>query len=133
MRYEENEDELWGKIWFVRQSVTNDFAKSKKIQAKLDKTRKLWYLLLHKFLPLLSKINFWSRDLTLPCVSTQFWDFLSLSLSCSATRKVTRTHKFCQDGFQLLFYLTGKQTKWERYYVTNYKFNLLISIAATSV
>ena len=48
---------------------------------KLEKTRKLWYLSLWKFRPLLLKINFWERDWTLAFVSIQFWDFLIMSIN----------------------------------------------------
>ena len=47
---------------------------------KLDKSRKLWYLLLRKFWLLLPKINFWSEDLALACTPTQFGNFLFISL-----------------------------------------------------
>ena len=48
------------------------FDKQKKNQAKLSKTKNIWYLLLRKFGPLLPKINFWMEHWTLACVHTKF-------------------------------------------------------------
>ena len=47
---------------------------------KLDRTRKVWYLLLRVFWLLLSKFNFWKGDWALDYVSTQIWDFSNICL-----------------------------------------------------
>ena len=64
-----------------QQLVGKLFWKDWETQVKLEKTRKLWYLSLWKFRPLLLKINFWERDWTLAFVSIQFWDFLIMSIN----------------------------------------------------
>ena len=48
--------------------------------AKLDRTRKVWYLLLHVFWLLLPKFNFCRGDGALGYVSTQIWDAPNISL-----------------------------------------------------
>ena len=45
---------------------------------KLDRTRKVWYLLLRVFWLLLPKFNFWKGNWAY--VSTQIWDFPNISL-----------------------------------------------------
>ena len=47
---------------------------------KLDRTRKVWYLLLRVFWLLLPKFNFWKEDWALDYVSTIVWDFPNISL-----------------------------------------------------
>ena len=59
--------------------AANIYETKKRNQAKSDKTRKLWYLLLRKFWPLLLKIYFWKGDWALGSATTQFWDFSIIS------------------------------------------------------
>ena len=54
------------------------FGKKYENQAKLKKTRKLWYLLSPKFRPLFLKINFWRGGRALDRIPIQLWDFLSI-------------------------------------------------------
>ena len=54
--------------------------KKKRNPIKLDRTRKVWYLLLRVFCLLLPKFNFWNGDWALGYVSTQIWDFPNISL-----------------------------------------------------
>ena len=68
-----------------------------RILVKLDRARKVWYLLLRVFWLLLPKFNFWKGDWALGYVSTQIWDFSNislfpkiLSLKSSTTREATR-------------------------------------------
>lgn len=46
---------------------------------KLDKVKKLWYILSHTLWLLLLKLNFWKRDWALDYSSTQVWDFCYIS------------------------------------------------------
>lgn len=54
------------------------FGKKYENQAKLKKTRKLWYLLSPKFRPLFLNINFWRGGRALDRIPIQLWDFLSI-------------------------------------------------------
>ena len=47
---------------------------------KLDRTGKVWYLLLRVFWVLLPEFNFWGGDWALGYVCTQIWDFPNISL-----------------------------------------------------
>ena len=47
---------------------------------KLDRTRKVWYLLWHVFWLLLPRFNFWRGGWALGYVSTQIWDAPNISL-----------------------------------------------------
>ena len=47
---------------------------------KLDRTTKVWYLLLRLFWLLLPKFNLWKGDWALGYVSIQIWDFPNISL-----------------------------------------------------
>ena len=44
-------------------------------QAKVDKTKKRLYLLLHSFSLLLPKVHIWSRHWALDFVAARFWSF----------------------------------------------------------
>ena len=50
-----------------------------KFGAKLDRTEKLWYVLLHNLWPLLQHFYFWKRDWALGSTSTEFSDFPNTS------------------------------------------------------
>ena len=87
------------KTLFTIQSRTFHMQKKKKNQAKLDRTRKLWYMLLCNFWPLWSKIYFWMSDWALGFISTKFSEYEVLSRL--ATRGTTRI-LFCYSRYQVL-------------------------------
>ena len=47
---------------------------------KLNRTTKVWYLLLRVFWLILPKFNFWKGDRALGYVTTQIWDFPNICL-----------------------------------------------------
>ena len=60
--------------------LDNTFGTRWRNPLKLDRTRKVWYLLLPGFWLLLPKVNFWKGDWALGYVSTQIWDVPNISL-----------------------------------------------------
>ena len=58
----------------------NIWKNKRKSRVKLNRTRKIWYLLLHTFwLLFLQSLFFWKRDWALGYISTQIWVFLKLA------------------------------------------------------
>ena len=78
---------------------------------KLDRARKVWYLLLRVFWLLLLKFNFWNEDWALGYVSTKIWDFPNISLfpkilSLKSFGNSEATHmQVCRTGYHVSFYL----------------------------
>ena len=69
LRFSEKETTIQGKI----------FGTKKRNPVKLDRTRKVWCLLLRAFWLVSLKFNFWKGDWALGYVSTQIWDFPNIS------------------------------------------------------
>ena len=76
MKFEGN----WAKNFFSQTILDKTFGSKQRKSVKLDRSRKVWYLLLCVFRLLLPKFNFWKGDWTLGYVSTQIWDFPNISL-----------------------------------------------------
>ena len=80
---------------------------------KLDKVKKLWYILSHTLWLLLPKLNFWKRDWALYYSSTQVWDFCYISsfpkiVSLQSVKQLV--YQVCYIRNQVLFYLRGIRT-----------------------
>ena len=67
----------FGNLWYYNPGKNN--REKWKHQAKFDKAKKHWYLLLHKFWLPWSKFCLWKADWLLGSFSTQVWDF---SVTC---------------------------------------------------
>ena len=78
----------------------------------LDRTRRVWYLLLRIFWLLLPKFNIWKGDWALSDISTQIWYFSNislfpkiLSLKSLLTREATHIYQACYTRDHVSFYL----------------------------
>ena len=79
LKFQEDWVELRPKIFFAQTILYKIFGTKLRNPVKLDTRRKAWYLLLHVFSLLMSKLNLWKGDWALDYVFTQIWHFSKIS------------------------------------------------------
>ena len=116
MKFDEDWDDIWANIRLQRQSSIKHIFKSSN-QAKFNKTKKLWYLIWHKFWPLLIRYKFGGKNG--PSVylhpNLRSLKFLGNSPSISFSDFIILNIKFCFVWSELNVY--GNR-KFPNYYVT---------------